>query len=83
MARYFFHIDYGEYIPDMEGVVLPSANAARAEAAALVSRLLGDEGDRFWAKPNIRITVTDEWGLSLWSIETRGFETSTADRKQQ
>lgn len=33
MARYFFHIDYGEYLPDMEGVVLASANAARAEAA--------------------------------------------------
>lgn len=81
LALYFFHIDYGDYLPDMEGTELPSPAAARAGAVALLGRLLSDEGDSFWQKPNIRVTVTDEWGVSLLSVETRGIEMPTADRK--
>jgi hypothetical protein len=39
MARYIFHIDYGEYLRDMEGTELPSAAAARAEAVQMIGFL--------------------------------------------
>lgn len=74
MARYFFHIEYGDHLRDPEGTELSSPAAARAEAVALLGYLLADEGDSFWTKPNVKVTVTDQSGRSLWTIETLGFE---------
>ena len=68
MGRYFFHIDYGETSLDIEGSELADLGAA----VNLVSELLRDEGDRFWAKPDLTVTVADAEGLVLWRIETVG-----------
>jgi hypothetical protein len=72
MERFFFHIEYGEYQRDMEGSLLPNERVARVEAVKMVGRLLEDEADAFWDKPAITVTVTDEWGLTLWNIEVQG-----------
>lgn len=72
MQRYFFHIDYGEPQPDAEGTLYPSLKAAREAAVLLFGEVLRDQGDAFWEKPNITLTVTDERGLVLWGLETVG-----------
>lgn len=72
MERYFFHIDYGVLEHDGEGTPFPSLADARANAVALLSELLRDAGDEFWAKPNITITVTDAAGLVLWTLDASG-----------
>jgi hypothetical protein len=72
MDRYFFHIDYGETSRDDEGTELPNLGAARNAAVNLVSELLRDDGDTFWVKPDLTVTVADATGLVLWRIETLG-----------
>lgn len=72
MSRYFFHIDYGELTRDEDGTLFPSHNAARAAAVNLLGELLRDEGDQFWGKPNVTITVADEAGVTLWTLTVEG-----------
>jgi len=72
MERYFFHIEYGEYAPDLEGLLLPSMGAARAEAVKTFGELSRDLGDAFGEKPGIVVTVADEWGLTLMTVEVSG-----------
>lgn len=72
MKRYFFHIQYGELFRDGEGTLLPDLKAAQRNAAELLGRMLIDESDSFWDKPNITVTVTDQHDLVLWSLETMG-----------
>lgn len=72
MDRFFFHIDYGQHFRDSEGTAFPDLRAARGEAVRLLGELLRDEGDEFWTKPNVKVTVTDATGLVLWTLETSG-----------
>lgn len=80
MDRYFFHIDYGERSRDMEGTLLPSLAAAQTAALELLGRLLIDEGDDFWGKPNISVVVEDSRGLVLWTVETIGHASAAVPR---
>jgi hypothetical protein len=52
MARYFFHLSFGQrVIPDEEGVELPNRTAARHEALAVVRELANPDGSsRRWAR---------------------------------
>jgi hypothetical protein len=68
MSRYYFHIEYGEYSPDMVGTEFASHAAARTAAVTLLGELLRDKRDAFWAKPDVVVTVTDELGLTLWTL---------------
>src|SRR5258708_40272841 len=53
MARYFFHLSFGQrVVPDEEGFELPNRSAACAEALAVVRELTNPEpsgGLRRWA----------------------------------
>lgn len=78
MPRFFFHIDYGEHSQDREGTVLSDVWAARRSAVSLLGELLCDQGDRFWEKPNITITVEDSSEVVLWTVEAMGTASSRA-----
>lgn len=72
MERFFFHVAYGETSLDNEGVLLPSLGAARAAAVTLVGDMLRDEGDRFWIKPDLTVTVADSEARTLWTLSVTG-----------
>lgn len=72
MQRYFFHVEHGELSRDAEGTLLPGLEQARRAAASLLGELLRDGAARFWTAPQITITVEDETGLVLWTIDTVG-----------
>ena len=68
MARYFFDLRDGEYIPDTTGTELASLAAARDEAAIRLGGLLRDDPAKFWSGDEWHIDVKNEWGLILFSI---------------
>jgi len=72
VGRYFFHLHYGEYTPDVEGSEFESAQEARDSALRYLSELLRDQGHRFWEPSQVTITVTDEWNLMLWQLDLKG-----------
>ena len=72
MDRYFFRIEYGEVTEDVIGIDLPNVAAASASAVQLASEILKDEGDGFWTKPDLTVTVTDAGNLTLWTLSITG-----------
>lgn len=82
MKRYFFHVQYGELFQDGEGTTLPDLKAAQRNAAELMGRMLIDESDGFWDKPNIAVTVTDADGLVLWTLDTVGCTAAAVMQKR-
>lgn len=81
MKRYFFHISYGDEFPDREGTSLPDLKSARRNAVELLGRMLVDESDSFWDKPNIVVTVADADGLVLWTVETIGLASTAVGKR--
>lgn len=72
MPRYFFHIDDGVSIPDIEGTELPDLATARAEAVKASGAILEDFDGDFWqsAKPWV-MSVTDETGMLQFELRFR------------
>ena len=68
MARYFFHIQNGQDLPDGSGPVLPDVKHAREEAIKTASELLRGDGDDFWNSSDWTMRVTDEMGLPVFTI---------------
>lgn len=60
MPRYFFQVEDGASLPDLEGTELPDVAAARAEAVRLAGLLLADLGGKFWDQADWRLIVTDD-----------------------
>ena len=83
MQKYFFHIDYGQPSPDIEGSLLPDLKSAQKAAVVLLGRILMDEGDVFWDKPNVVITVEDAGGEVLWTLETVGMASAAVGRVKE
>jgi hypothetical protein len=71
VPKFFFHL---EGSPDDLGIELPSLAAAKCEAARYAGRLLCDDADKFWSSAQFDLTVSDEQGLSLFSISIHGVE---------
>ena len=68
MPRYFFNMLAGEATSDDEGAELADIEAARIEAMCFTGQMLRDDPRSFWQHPEWQLTVTDETGLSLFSI---------------
>ena len=56
-------------MPDEEGTVLPSDDAARLEAVRVLGELLREQPELFWAHECFRVTVTDDDGLTLFVLD--------------
>jgi hypothetical protein len=68
MPRYFFHVQDGLSEPDEAGTVLPDIRAAKRYALRYASSLVAEVGDDFWDRDEWRLVVTDERGLTLFTI---------------
>ena len=68
MPRYYFHIEDSSNVPDTLGMDLPSLAAAKCEAVRYASKLICDEAQGFWDAGEFQMTVADEKGLTLFSI---------------
>jgi hypothetical protein len=67
-----FHFNvHGDQSP-AEGVELASVADAKNTAARYVARLLTDQAPSFWEAGHIGLSVSDETGLTLFTIEILG-----------
>ena len=65
MPRYFFHVKDGETSLDHEGVVLASAEEARAQALEMMGEILRDGGRNHWTDESWRMHVMDDDGETV------------------
>lgn len=75
VPRFYFHTENGKAHRDKDGVELPAAAAAEAEALRLLGELLKDGQQDFQHDGGLRLTVEDARGLTLLTIDvslTRG-----------
>lgn len=80
MPRYHFHCEDGRRLPDPEGTVLPSDDAAKLEAVRVMAELLREDPHLFWAHECFRLTVTDDTNLTLFVLELNSVTAPAASR---
>ncbi len=78
MPRYFFHMQDGGAFRDEDGVVLPDTLAARVEASRALGQLLSEHPAEVWRDERFFVTVTDEAGLILFTIDASTLEAPAA-----
>jgi hypothetical protein len=69
MPRYFFHVRDGFDLPDREGAEFSDLAVARLEAVRAAGKLLSNDADHFWNGREWIMTVTNEAGLVLFTLE--------------
>lgn len=69
MAKYFFHTEDGQIFPDETGTELPDMAAVRRTALLTMAEMSQTLSDEFWREKALRITVTDDRGLTLMSLD--------------
>lgn len=69
---YFFQVQGNGHLPDEEGSVLPSPEAARAAAATLMGELLKDADGEFWKGAEWQMQVVDEQGVTVCVLIVKG-----------
>ena len=72
MPRYFFNVKDGHDLPDDEGTVLASPQAARVMAVFTSGELLRGHADKFWVDRDWQMHVTDEQGASVCDLRFSG-----------
>lgn len=68
MARYFFDLRDGEFIPDPVGTELTTVDDARNEAARRMAGLLQADPGKFWGGEEWHMEVKNKDGLILFSL---------------
>lgn len=68
MPRYFFHT---QEFADQVGTELADLNAARTAALMTLSEILPEMEEDLWGSGAVRLTVTDERGSVLLTIESK------------
>ncbi|MFL5298526.1 MAG: DUF6894 family protein [Phenylobacterium sp.] len=69
MPRFYFHTEDGHALRDREGVSLPDVAAARQEAVRALGEILKERSEDFWSDGLLRMSVTDQAGLTLFVVE--------------
>lgn len=69
MTRYFFHTEDGRRLQDDHGAELPDLAAVREAALTTMTEMAHALSDDFWKHQSLRITVTDDRGLTLMSLD--------------
>lgn len=69
MPRYFFHTEDGQCFPDNRGLELPDLEAARQAAMKTMHEMSAFLADDIWRTGTLRVTVSDERGLTLMMLE--------------
>jgi hypothetical protein len=68
MPCYFFNVEDGVSIPDLNGTELRSLDDARVEAVRRSGELLAENVNGFWEGGPWRMDVKDDWGLILFIL---------------
>lgn len=85
MPRYYFHAEDGRPLPDEAGTELPDLAAVRRTALTTLTEMAHALRAELWRHRSLRITVTDEAGLTLMSLDlvaTFSAAVSRADQSQ-
>jgi hypothetical protein len=70
----FFNVAGAIYDPDVKGVEVPTIGEARVLAAQHLAELIRDQPTVVWAGEEIRVEVTDETKLVLFTIIALGID---------
>jgi hypothetical protein len=81
VTRYFFNIESDG--PDTEGHELANLAEAKCEAVKLAGKVICDDADAFWDRGDWNMTVTNDEGLTLFSLTFFGTEAASADPKRR
>ena len=65
MARYFFHFQDGESLPDEDGVELRDEYDAREQAVVAAGEALRDKGGKYWDLGEWAMHVVDDNGETV------------------
>lgn len=68
MPRYFFHVEDGSYIPDLEGIELPDLKTARDQMITMVGKVLNEGPEGIWTEHHWRMVVADSEGKILFTL---------------
>lgn len=68
MPKFHFNVHDGHDYPDLEGMELPTMEAARKHAARYAGELLQSSPETFWQGGEWRMDATDAAGLVLFSL---------------
>ena len=74
MPLYYFHVSDGSSTPDTEGTELKDIAAAKCEAVKLAGRLICDAAATFWDQDDWSLSVSDQSGMTLFSLYFVGVE---------
>ena len=80
MARYHFHQQNHQQLPDPEGEELADLAAAKDAALKGFLEMVRDHRREFWDQRTWQMTVTDERGLTLFTLELSATPGPDADR---
>lgn len=68
MPHFHFNLGDGVADPDVEGSELPDVASARQSATRFLGRWLIDNAEDFWSDGERLLSVTDDQGLTLFTI---------------
>jgi hypothetical protein len=68
VPRYFFHVQDGRAIPDLEGTELADIGNARQEAVQFAGAMLKDQAAEFWTGEEWYMEVHDQTGTALFTL---------------
>jgi hypothetical protein len=74
MPRFHFNVEHGGLSIDEEGNDLPGLAEAKCEAVRYAGRLLCERASNFWDTGDFVMTVTDNKGLVLFSLQFSAVE---------
>ena len=72
MPHFHFNLTDGVADPDVEGFELPDLATARLSAVRFMGQWLIDNSADFWSDGERLLTVTDDRGLSLFTLRVSG-----------
>jgi hypothetical protein len=70
----FFNLAGAVYDPDVEGTEMASLGDARVEAARYIGEVIRDRPNIIWAGEEVRVEVTDERQLVLFTVIVLGVD---------
>ena len=69
MSLFYFSLTSGHKNQDTEGTDLASLAMARCHAVKMIADVLCESPEMYWEHECYRVTVTDETGLTLFTVE--------------
>jgi hypothetical protein len=82
MPRYHFHLTSGHENLDAEGTDLASLPMARGHAVKMIADVLCVSPEMYWEHEVYRVTVADEVGLTLFTVEMNSHDAPATQQAQ-